>query len=82
MHSCSRPRSLAFSADLTSATITAVTNYGALRGLETFSQLVDADKWSGLYTVGGANITDAPRFPFRGLLVDAARHYLPPALLL
>lgn len=28
------------------------------------------------------NITEAPRFPFRGLLVDAARHWLPPNVLL
>lgn len=40
------------------------------------------DKWSGQYTVAAANVVDAPRYPFRGLLVDAARHWLPPKLLL
>ena len=64
------------------ATVSAATAFGALRGLETFSQLVDADKWSGLYTVSASAVVDAPRYGFRGLLVDAARHWLPPKLLL
>lgn len=73
---------LTFAADLSSATVNAATVFGALRGLESFSQMVDADKWSGLYSVGAANVADAPRYPYRGLLVDAARHWLPPKLLL
>jgi hypothetical protein len=73
---------ITFAADLSSATVNAATVFGALRGLETFSQMVDADKWSGLYSVGAANVADAPRYPYRGLLVDAARHWLPPKLLL
>jgi hexosaminidase len=73
---------LAFSGDLSTATLSAPNAFGALRGLETFSQLVDADKWSGLYSVSAATVVDAPRYGFRGLLVDAARHWLPPKLLL
>lgn len=59
------------------ASIEAATVYGALRGLETFSQLVRFDFGSGSYFVPGAPwaITDAPRFPHRGLMVDTSRHF-------
>lgn len=52
---------------------------GALRGLETFSQLVLFDFDTGRYTLRFApwTITDAPRFPHRGLMIDSARHFLP-----
>jgi hypothetical protein len=73
---------LAFDATLSSATISAVTIFGARHGLETFSQLVTADRLSGVYHVAAMNISEAPRFTFRGLLIDAARHWLPPNLLL
>jgi len=53
--------------------------YGALRGLETFSQLVTFDFDSGGYVLANAPwaITDAPRFPHRGLMIDTARHFQP-----
>lgn len=48
--------------------------FGAIRGLETFSQLVFNNN-SGFIT-WKTNITDYPRFPWRGLLIDSSRHYL------
>ena len=67
------------------ATLTAATVWGALRGLETFSQLVywdldlqrPADPEAG-YVLRWAPwvIDDAPRFKHRGVLIDTARHYL------
>jgi hexosaminidase len=57
------------------AFINAATVVGALRGLETFLQLVTADA-SG-YVVPETRIGDRPRFPWRGLLIDAARHWQP-----
>lgn len=57
------------------ATINAKTVFGALRGLETFSQLV-SDNASGSFTVTTATVSDSPRFPWRGLMIDTARHYL------
>lgn len=56
------------------ATLTAPTTVGAMRGLETLLQLLEADK-DGFY-FPAVNISDRPRFPWRGLLIDSARHYL------
>lgn len=56
------------------ATLHAPTVWGALRGLETFAQSVH--RVAAGYEVPVATITDAPRLPFRGILVDSARHFL------
>jgi hexosaminidase len=50
--------------------------YGALRGLETFIQLIEQGPTG--FVVRGAAIEDKPRFPWRGLLIDACRHWIPP----
>jgi hexosaminidase len=59
------------------AFVNAATVVGALRGLETFLQLVTADA-SG-YFVPEARVGDKPRFPWRGLLIDVGRHFQPVA---
>ncbi|XVF23796.1 hypothetical protein REPUB_Repub13aG0070000 [Reevesia pubescens] len=61
------------------ATIEANTVYGALRGLETFSQLCAFDYGTKSVQVYKAPwfIKDKPRFAYRGLLLDTSRHYLP-----
>jgi hexosaminidase len=58
------------------ARLEAATVVGALRGLETLLQLVtpDADGFS----LPAVSIADRPRFPWRGLLLDVARHWMPP----
>ncbi|KAJ7971320.1 Beta-hexosaminidase [Quillaja saponaria] len=60
-------------------TIEASTVYGALRGLETFSQLCSLDYASKTVQIFKAPwyIQDKPRFAYRGLLLDTSRHYLP-----
>ena len=58
------------------ASLTAATTWGALRGLETFSQLCGWNATDGSYAVEVVEVADAPRFPFRGLMVDASRHFL------
>ncbi|XP_026166330.1 beta-hexosaminidase subunit alpha isoform X2 [Mastacembelus armatus] len=58
------------------ALLNAETVWGAVRGLETFSQLVYQDD-SGSYFVNKTEIDDFPRFQFRGILLDTSRHYLP-----
>ena len=53
--------------------------YGALRGIETFLQLVGLG--GGGFGVPEAQIADRPRFPWRGVLIDAARHWIPPEVI-
>jgi len=60
-------------------TLKAATTIGALRGLETLLQLVVVDQ-DGYYFPAVA-IQDTPRFKWRGMMVDAARHFLPVSLL-
>src|SRR2546430_1632993 len=55
------------------ARLVAPTVVGALRGLETFLQLLQGDR-DGYY-LSGINIPDQPRFPLRGLIIDIGRHY-------
>jgi hexosaminidase len=57
------------------ARLVAPTVVGTLRGLETFLQLLQGDR-DGYY-LSGIKIQDQPRFPWRGLLIDVARHYEP-----
>uniref|UniRef100_A0ACD5XWJ4 Uncharacterized protein n=1 Tax=Avena sativa TaxID=4498 RepID=A0ACD5XWJ4_AVESA len=57
----------------------AKTVFGALHALETFSQLCYFDFVLSVTGLDSApwTIIDNPRFPYRGLLIDTARHYLP-----
>ncbi|MCO5565109.1 hypothetical protein L7F22_018780 [Adiantum nelumboides] len=65
------------------ALIEAMTVFGALRGLETFSQLCHFDFETRQVQIPDAPwfIFDKPRFPYRGLHIDTARHYQPPRLI-
>lgn len=62
------------------ARISATTIWGALRGLETFSQLIWRDETAfgnnPYYYVNVTEIEDFPRYPHRGLMIDTARHYV------
>ncbi len=48
---------------------------GVLRGLETFRQLIDSGP--GGLEAPAIDIQDHPRFPWRGLHLDVARHWMP-----
>ena len=56
--------------------LTAHSRWGALRGVATLAQLACSDQ---LYR--GLHIEDRPRFAWRGLLLDVARHFFPIASL-
>lgn len=58
------------------ARLTAATTVGGLRGLETFLQLMVRDTL-GSY-IPAVVIRDTPRFRWRGVLIDVARHWIPP----
>jgi hexosaminidase len=57
------------------AELDAATVVGAIRGLETFLQLVDSD--NSVFFLPVAQIQDQPRFRWRGLMIDVARHFEP-----
>lgn len=59
----------------TQARLTAPTVVGALRGLETLLQWLDGA--GGAWGLDAVRIDDRPRFPWRGLMLDVARHWMP-----
>ena len=59
--------------------IKAITDVGAMHGLETLLQLVQKNELN--YFFPGVVIKDAPRFVWRGLMIDAARHFQPLAVI-
>jgi len=54
--------------------LSAKTELGAMHGLETLLQLLAADS---SYYFPAVEISDQPRFQWRGLLIDACRHFMP-----
>ena len=59
----------------TGATITAATDLGSLHGLQTFLQLVTISPDG--FVAPAVVINDTPRFPWRGLMIDSGRHFIP-----
>src|SRR6185369_3391540 len=57
------------------AALKAATVIGAIRGLETFLQLLEGDPQG--YFIPSVSIQDKPRFPCRGLRIDVGRHFEP-----
>jgi hexosaminidase len=55
--------------------LTAANPLGAMHGLQTFLQLVRITPHG--FTVPAVTIDDKPRFPWRGLMIDAGRHFIP-----
>uniref|UniRef100_A0A6B2L2K0 beta-N-acetylhexosaminidase n=1 Tax=Arcella intermedia TaxID=1963864 RepID=A0A6B2L2K0_9EUKA len=71
--------SYTLTASSSGASLNSTTVFGAMKGLETFSQLLDWSSPSSTYLLSRLplQISDAPRFPWRGLLIDSSRHFLP-----
>ena len=57
------------------AKLQAATTLGAIRGLQTFLQLLTMT--SAGFAVPAVTINDQPRFPWRGLMIDVSRHFIP-----
>jgi hexosaminidase len=88
-----RPHSLAsdntgegYQLDVTSrgVTLTAPTTHGLFDGLQTIRQLLPAQIASaverpGPWTMPAAQVVDYPRYGYRGLMLDIARHYESPS---
>ena len=57
------------------AILKAPTTLGAMRGLQTFLQLVQISSQG--FAVPAVTINDKPRFAWRGLMIDSGRHFIP-----
>ena len=70
---------LTFTATSSFAVLTSNTVVGALRGLETFAQIIESDpvrkKLPLTVPVVNFSLQDAPRYSYRGLMMDLSRHY-------
>ena len=55
--------------------LTAATPLGILRGVETLLQLIQEDKHR--WIIPAVRVEDRPRFPWRGLMIDVSRHFIP-----
>ncbi|MFO7933623.1 MAG: family 20 glycosylhydrolase [Bacteroidales bacterium] len=63
-----------------SITITAKSETGILYGLESLLQLAREDK--GSWVLPEMKLKDEPRYPWRGLMIDACRHWIPKEVIL
>jgi hexosaminidase len=80
---CNRPGQIKLGEDETYSLVispsqillNAPTDLGAQYGLETLLQLLALDEQG--YFFPAVKIEDAPRFPWRGLMIDASRHFMP-----
>jgi hexosaminidase len=61
------------------ATLTAATDVGAMHGMETLLQL--AGNAGGACVLPAVTIDDAPRFRWRGFMLDVSRHFEPVAVI-
>uniref|UniRef100_A0A0N5A0H1 Beta-hexosaminidase n=1 Tax=Parastrongyloides trichosuri TaxID=131310 RepID=A0A0N5A0H1_PARTI len=59
------------------AKIVANEAWGAIKGLESFSQVITFDDKKNIYKIRTLNVIDKPRFKVRGFLIDTSRHFLP-----
>jgi hexosaminidase len=57
------------------AKIDAATPLGSMHGLQTFLQLVEVSLEG--FAAPAVKIQDKPRFPWRGLMIDVSRHFIP-----
>lgn len=73
--------SLRLAADGSACVMHAPTVWGALRALESFTQLFTRTVSTGVVSTTWAPVAldDVPRYAHRGLLIDSSRHYLPVA---
>ncbi|CEF59901.1 Glycoside hydrolase, catalytic domain and Glycoside hydrolase family 20, catalytic core domain and Glycoside hydrolase, superfamily domain and Beta-hexosaminidase family-containing protein [Strongyloides ratti] len=51
--------------------------WGAIRGLESLSQVITYDYNNNIYEMRTLHVIDKPRFKVRGFLIDTSRHFLP-----
>ena len=79
IHEVGEDESYILDVSTASARLRASTPLGTMHGLQTFLQLVDVSPDG--FAAPAVTIQDKPRFPWRGLMIDSARHFIPPDVL-
>ena len=69
------PESYRIAADAASVVITGADPAGLFYGVQTLGQLISRD--GDGFVLPAVQIEDAPRFAYRGVMLDVARHFLP-----
>ena len=67
--------SYALTVTSTKAQLKANNTLGVMRGLQTFLQLIEVSPRG--FALPAVSIEDRPRFPWRGLMIDSSRHFMP-----
>jgi hexosaminidase len=67
--------SYSFNSTNSAIVLRAKTVFGAMHGLQTLQQLLQVE--DGHYVIPAVEINDSPRFPWRGLMIDVSRHFMP-----
>jgi hexosaminidase len=75
------PEGYTLEIDADRAVVRAKTDAGLFYGAVTLWRLMTADGDRGAVVLGPVRIVDRPRFAWRGLLLDSARHYQSPAFI-
>ena len=83
-HSGLGPEGYTLRSDGERVTLTAATAEGLFRGAQTLRQLLPAsveatERRPGPWRIPAVNVTDTPRFRYRGMMLDVARHFFPVA---
>lgn len=69
------PESYTLTADAASVVVTGADGAGLFYGVQSLVQLVTASNEG--WVIPGVIVTDAPRFAYRGVMLDVARHFHP-----
>ncbi len=70
-----KPESYRISVDAASVVVTAADPAGLFYGVQTLGQLIVRD--GDAFSIAAVQIDDHPRFGYRGVMLDVARHFLP-----
>ncbi len=77
------PEGYQLKADKKNITILALTSKGIFYGIQSLLQLLPPSFYASVHQkkweIPQCLIQDAPRFPYRGMLLDVSRHFFPPA---
>jgi hexosaminidase len=69
--------SYALNVTVAGVTIEAATPFGAAHALESLLQLIRPSQHAAGFAVPLCEIVDRPRFPWRGVMLDVVRHWMP-----